>query len=138
MAGCLCRVGGGSSSTELIDTAVSSWSGAASMGTPRYPASSALFSNGKVLVTGGWNDGTFNANAEVFDQAGNSWSAAGNLSVGRYIASSTLLPNGKVLVVGGTTTDGSYPATAEIYPMIRPATAGARPAVSAPDVPGTR
>jgi hypothetical protein len=84
------------------------------MGTARSDHTAALLSNGKVLVTGGFN-GTGLASAELYDPTTESFSATGSMAAARLSHTATLLttgPNsGKVLVAGGTRST----AVAELY-----------------------
>ena len=60
-----------------------------------------MLPNGKVLVAGGYNNGTFLASAELYDPASGTWTATGSLVTARYAGTATLLPDGEVLVAGG-------------------------------------
>jgi uncharacterized repeat protein (TIGR02543 family) len=93
------------------------WSTVGSMATPRYTHSTTLLPNGRLLVVGGRNGGTYLASTELIDTAVTGWSGAGSLTTARYSHTSTLLPNGKILIAGGTNTgDGSGHITnAELY-----------------------
>jgi hypothetical protein len=69
--------------------------------------------NGKVLVTGGFNETAPHAldSAELYDPVTGRWTVTGNLSVRRRGHTATLLPNGKVLLAAG-----NFGAdTAELY-----------------------
>src|ERR1700722_4769789 len=80
-----------------------SWSNTGSMATARGGHTATLLSNGKVLVAGGYNAGTFIATAELYDPATGIWSATGSMAAARSNHTATLLANGKVLVAGGQT-----------------------------------
>ena len=71
------------------------------LGTARFLHTATLLSNGRVLVTGGFDGSVYLSSAEVYDPASNTWSAAGTLSHPRGYHTATLLPNGKVLIAGG-------------------------------------
>jgi hypothetical protein len=74
----------------------------------------ALLPSGKVLVAGGYNNGSPLATAEVYDPASGTWSATASMASPRYDHTATPLPNGKVLVAGGQNNSGSL-AAAEVY-----------------------
>jgi hypothetical protein len=101
------------SSAELYDPATDTWSPAASLSIGRRLHTATLLSDGKVLVTGGYNGTGAEASAELYDPITNTWSSAGNLQTGRDGHAATLLPNGNVLVSGGH--GGGYLASCELY-----------------------
>jgi len=87
------------------------WTAAGDLSIGRFQPASALLPNGKVLVTGGYNNqccagptGTY-ATAELFDPSTNTWSPLTSMSETKAIHTATLLPNGKVLVAGGAQRD---------------------------------
>ncbi|MFG5777349.1 kelch repeat-containing protein [Comamonas sp. J-3] len=103
-----------------------SFHAAASMAGARDSHTATLLADGRVLVTGGDNNGAL-ATSELYDPASNSWSAGGNLKTARIAHTATLLSDGKVLVTGGATAPLNSRAR---KCMTRPATAGARWAIS--------
>ncbi len=94
----------------VIDPA---WSGTGLLAISREYHTATRLSNGKVLVTGGFNNGTTLNSAELYDPATGSWSNTGSLITARYGHTATLLPNGKVLVAGGLL--GTTLSSAELY-----------------------
>jgi hypothetical protein len=77
------------------------------MGTARAAHTATLLANGKVLITGGFNDTEVLATAELFDPVmGTFTPAAGAMTTPRFSHTATLLANGKVLVAGGSSTLG--------------------------------
>jgi N-acetylneuraminic acid mutarotase len=83
------------------------------MNTRRAAHTATLLPDGKVLVAGGFDDGTSSASTEIFDSAKQLFTTAANMSVARSGHTGTLLSNGKVLIAGGY--NGNYLATAELY-----------------------
>lgn len=98
------------SSVEIFDPSVGTWSAATSMNTPRSHFMMMRLPTNKILVAGGLSNGVDLKTAEIYDPATNLWSPAASMSLERYDASMTLLGNGKVLVAGGGTNK-----LAEIY-----------------------
>src|SRR2546423_472363 len=74
----------------------------------RYFHTATLLSNGKVLVTGGYDGVNYLTSAELYDPASGTWSVTGSLTTARYLHTATLLPNGKVLVAGGINNYGAF------------------------------
>jgi hypothetical protein len=79
-----------------------------------------LLSDGKVLITGGYNGdgGGLLTSAALYDPATGDFSSTGSMVEGRQNYTATLLPNGKVLIAGGG--NGSYmnevaKASVELY-----------------------
>lgn len=119
-------------SAEIYDPVTDSWATVASMTTARRSHSATLLQNGKVLVTGGYNDlytialntmgyspGVL-ANSEIYDPASNTWATSASLPTSRQDHTATLLQNGKVLVTGGYNltpgvTGANYLSSRELY-----------------------
>jgi hypothetical protein len=74
-----------------------------------------LLGSGKVLVAGGFSNGSYLTSAEIFNPTIGTWSMAGNLNAARSSAPMILLKNGKVLIMGGYPGGSSYISTAELY-----------------------
>ena len=71
------------------------------MGDARFWHTATLLPSGKVLVAGGYNDGSLSS-AELYDPATGTWSGTVSLNA-RALHTATLLLSGKVLVAGGAT-----------------------------------
>jgi len=93
------------------------WTTTGSMNTARARHTATLLPNGKVLMTGGFNQTNLLASAELYDPSTGKWTLTGSMAIARWGHSATVLPNGEVLVSGGSTSaTGSAPtAEAELY-----------------------
>lgn len=81
----------------------------------RFRHTTTLLPNGKVLVTGGYNNGVSRlSSAELYDSTTGTFNAAGSLTTAREVHTATLLPNGKVLITAGFSGSEVLPS-AEIY-----------------------
>lgn len=94
----------------VYNPAGATWSPTGPMNVNRTEAAATLLSNGKVLVSGGLDPGSFASTAaELFDPATLTWSATGRMRTARFGHTATALATGDVLAAGGTA------QTAEIY-----------------------
>jgi N-acetylneuraminic acid mutarotase len=90
---------------EIYDPATGKWTPAKSLTKPRYGHRATLLPNGKVLVSGGYNNGPANT-SELYDPASGEWTTT-PMNTPRNGHTATLLLNGKVLVTGGDSTGQS-------------------------------
>jgi hypothetical protein len=95
----------GAEATPIVETP--NWVSAARMNVARARHTATLLSDGRVLVTGGWDAGAFDS-AELFDPATGAWTVTGTMKSPRFWHTATLLPDGRVLVVGGITRGGWF------------------------------
>jgi Galactose oxidase, central domain/Kelch motif len=86
---------------------------AGSMTTRRAAHTATSLPDGRILVAGGFENGSSLASTEVFDPTTEAFTPATNMTVTRAGHTATLLSNGKVLIAGGY--NGSYLANAELY-----------------------
>ncbi len=95
----------------------------ARMNSPRFMHTSTLLADGRVLVTGGYQDDDARpaTSAEIYDPATATWTfTSGPMRVARAGHTATLLADHRVLIVGGTDQrhsggDGACLAEVEIY-----------------------
>ena len=102
--------------TVAVASSQGTWSATGSMSTPRVLHTATLLSDGRVLVTGGLNDGRIpTATAELYDPSTGTWNVTSPMLAARSRHTATLLSSGRVLVVGGRDQSGASIATAELY-----------------------
>jgi len=99
-------------STRIYDPATERWVASGSLTSARDSPAATLLSDGRVLVAGGWHQGTDGvvallSTAELFDPTTGQWTPTGSLSAARSAGAALTLPDGRVLVLGGT--DGNSP-----------------------------
>jgi hypothetical protein len=103
-------------SADLYDPASRLFTPSAShMGTKRQQFTATLLLNGKVLITGGFNDTGFTTlgSAELYDPVTDTFQpSAGTLGYPRWGHLAVLLPSGKVFITGG---NGGTVVGAELY-----------------------
>jgi|SRR5688572_16328336 len=112
-AGCTAGITNGEQRQKTEDSATGTVSRTRNMTTGRAAHTATLLPDGKVLVAGGFAEGSSLGSTEVFDPATETFAGRGNMSVARSGHTATLLSNGKVLIAGGY--NGSYLASAELY-----------------------
>ena len=83
----------------------------------RYLHTASVLTNGKVLVTGGYNGVSYLPSAELYDPSTGLWNITGNMNNTRTYHTASVLTNGKVLVAGGLGNNSinSYLKSAELY-----------------------
>ncbi len=94
--------------------ATSSWVVTESLSAARYHHTATLLPDGRVLVAGGWDEGSLSG-AELYDPDNDTWAAVASMNTSRNSHGAVLLPNGRVLVFGGKDASGSRISSAEVY-----------------------
>ncbi len=106
-------------SVELFHPGSRSWTQAAPMKIGRDGASTALLSDGRVLVVGGWEGRCCEGpeTAEIYDPVSNTWSEAAVPAELRGVETLTSLSSGRVLLVGtfGPHSYGALSVGARVY-----------------------
>ncbi len=102
-------------SAELYDPSTSVWSNTGIMNYGRDYHSASVLTNGKVLVTGGYNiiNSYLNITA-LYDPSTGVWTITGSMNYARCIHKASVLTNGQVLVAGGANS-GGYLNSSELY-----------------------
>src|SRR6266542_868470 len=98
----------------LPQTAIGMWTSGASLSQPRSNASAVMFSDGRILITGGDDTSGPLQSAEIFATDGTMTSAA-VMNVARSQHFSVTLSDGRVLVGGGVSSGGGTTNSAEVY-----------------------
>ncbi|WP_437281094.1 kelch repeat-containing protein [Sorangium sp. So ce375] len=89
---------------ELYDLDAETWKYVAPMAMAHRNGAAARLQDGRVLVTGGFDDdgdASPENTAELYNPTTNTWTSAPDMSIERRGHTMTVLGNGKVLVVGG-------------------------------------
>jgi len=88
------------------------------MSKARFSYGDTLLPNGKVLISGGFNNNPkgYFSDADLYDPASGTWTPTGHMSTPRHVYMAALLPNGNVLVAGGRSGIGQdFLVSAELY-----------------------
>ena len=88
------------------------WKSTGQMSVARYLHTASILSNGKVLVTGGYNGSAYLKSAELFDPSTGNWTTTGQMSVAREVHTASIILNKTILVTGGCC---SVTNSAELY-----------------------
>jgi hypothetical protein len=113
--------------TEILDvaTGAAAFSAAAALNEPRADHAATLLADGRVLITGGFDDaGAAVASAEVYDPVSDAWVPLAQQALPRGLHEAVLMPDDRVMVLGGKDApDGDELGTTEIFAFDEP-TAG--------------
>ncbi len=90
------------------------WQASGSMSAGRSNHTAILLHNGKVLVTGGYNNSGALSLSELYDPSVGTFATTGSMNAARDSHTATLLPNSKVLVAGGAV-GSAVLSSAELY-----------------------
>jgi phosphatidylserine/phosphatidylglycerophosphate/cardiolipin synthase-like enzyme len=110
-------------SAEIYDPKKGTFTATGSMATMRSTHAATLLVDGRVLITGGYNDvnngSTSLATAELYDPKTGKFTPSGSMAEARTFHAATLLADGRVLVAGGAADGwdyrGPFQASAELY-----------------------
>jgi N-acetylneuraminic acid mutarotase len=105
-------------SAEAFDPTTATWNQLAPMASPRSFHDAVLLHNGRVLLTGGFDDTGVLSTTVTYRPSTDTWSTAAPMATPRFGHAATRLHNGTVLVSGGFGSDGSPLASAEVYDPI--------------------
>ena len=109
-------LGGNVSTVEIYDPNTMAFSNTGGMIQAFRSAPATLLSNGKVLVTGGFQPPSSTLpSAEIYDPATGLFASTGNMNYARRGHNATLLDDGTVLIVGGYDSQNKIVSTIEIY-----------------------
>lgn len=104
---------------ELFHPKTGTWTALTPMPRPRSFHDAVLLHDGRVLVTGGFDETQAVASAETYRPTSDAWSAVAPMTTPRWGHRATLLNNGKVLVAGGYDGDGNPLASAQLYDPVK-------------------
>ncbi len=86
------------------------------MVTTRHSHTATMLPGGKVLIAGGYGEGTTTlSSAELFDPSTNTFAPTGPLAAARADHVAVPLANGRVLIAGGLGPDWTFLSSAELY-----------------------
>ncbi len=101
---------------DRYDPSTRQFVGTGILNQPRINHTATLLRNGKLLITGGFTNGsTTLRSSELYDPATGTFSLAGSLNVARSAHTATLLQDGRVLIVSGTFPRESSTNPVEVY-----------------------
>ena len=98
---------------ELYDPSSGTFSAVGSLQKSRGHHTANLLSDGRVLITGGFDGTNYLSSTEIYDPSTNTFSYGPSLSLTRRNHRAITLSNNKILIVGGRTASGVYTDTAE-------------------------
>ncbi|CAF1145483.1 unnamed protein product [Didymodactylos carnosus] len=84
------------------------------MNNARASHTASVLTNGKVLVTGGYDNAIYTNSSELYDVSTGIWSYTSGMNNARAYHTASVLTNGKVLVTGGYD-NVIYTTSAELY-----------------------
>jgi hypothetical protein len=88
------------STAQVFDAAAGKFAATGSMKAARSSPIAVRLADGRVLVTGGFNNGQLVTSAELYDTKTGKFTATGSLVSGIYVSCGILLQDGRVLLIG--------------------------------------
>ena len=76
------------------------------MNNARHIHTISVLTNGKVLVTGGYNVVVYLNTAELYNPYTEVWTMTGSMTYARYMHTISIVSNGRLLVAGGEGNNG--------------------------------
>ena len=107
-------------SAELYEPTTGTWSLTGSLTNPGSGHTATLLADGRLMITGGYDETNNLARTEIYHPATGTWSSAQPLNAARVLHTAALLTNGTVLVTGGIGT-AQFMDTTEVFDRFQPA-----------------
>jgi hypothetical protein len=129
------NLSGALASADLYDPVANAFIAGPQMNQARFTATATLLPNGKVLISGGSQDGNVGlSSTELYDPVTNTFAASTStptMNQKRFSATATLLPDGKVLIAGGVSFDVGAFSSTELYDPVANTFAAMTPVMNA-------
>lgn len=101
--------------TEIWERERPAWRTAGPLTAPRDEALGVTLSDGRILVVGGWHQGTALGTAETWEPRTEQWSPTGTLATARSGFALTALPGGRAAVSGGLVGGDAEATSVEVW-----------------------
>ncbi|MGC1190409.1 MAG: kelch repeat-containing protein, partial [Candidatus Binatus sp.] len=125
---------GALATADLYDPVANTFTAGPQMNEARFSATATLLPNGKVLISGGTQDGNVGlSSTELYDPVTNTFAASTStptMNQKRFAATATLLPDGKALIAGGVSFDVGAFSSTELYDPVANTFAATTPSMN--------